>query len=282
MPPTPPREAGPGKARRPDARPDPRADTRPDARPIHRPVVLITGASSGIGEALADRFAADGRSRLLLSGRDERRLASVARRTGGGALMADLGERAGVERLAAEALEREGRVDALVAAAGIGWAGPFTDMPADAVDRLISVNLSAVVHLVRHVLPGMVQRGVGHVVMIGSMAGRVGVANEAVYAATKGGLLAFADSLRYELAGTRVRVTVVLPGAVDTPFFGRRGVPYHRERPRPVPADRVAETVWRAVVRGRDEVFVPAWLAMPARLHGAVPGFFRAMAKRFG
>ncbi|MFF8289432.1 SDR family NAD(P)-dependent oxidoreductase [Streptomyces sp. NPDC016309] len=266
----PPRHAaGPGRARH-------------GTRPAARPVVLVTGASSGIGEAVADRFAADGRCRLLLAGRDEERLAAVARRTGGGALAADLAERAGVERLAAEALEREGRVDALVAAAGIGWAGPFTRMPAEAVDRLIALNLTSVVHLVRQVLPGMAERGVGRVVLIGSMAGRVGVGNEAVYAATKGGLLAFADSLRYELAGTRVGVTVVLPGAVDTPFFSRRGVPYHREHPRPVPPERVAEVVWRAVVRGREDVFVPGWLAVPARLHGAVPGFFRAMAKRFG
>ncbi|MEU0662423.1 MULTISPECIES: SDR family NAD(P)-dependent oxidoreductase [Streptomyces] len=275
MAPTPRPEATPRHETRPGG-------ARPASGPVARPVVLVTGASSGIGEAVADRFAADGRWRLLLGGRDEERLAAVARRTGGGALRADLGERAGVERLAAGALEREGRVDTLVAAAGIGWAGPFTRMPADDIDRLITLNLTSVVHLVRLLLPGMAERGAGRVVMIGSMAGRVGVGNEAVYAATKGGLLAFADSLRYELAGTRVGVTVVLPGAVDTPFFARRGAPYHRDRPRPVPAERVAEVVWQAVVRGRDDVFVPSWLGMPARLHGAVPGFFRAMAKRFG
>ncbi|MGA4957564.1 SDR family NAD(P)-dependent oxidoreductase [Streptomyces lavendulocolor] len=275
MAPTPRPEATPRHETRPGG-------ARPAGRPVARPVLLVTGASSGIGEAVADRFAADGRWRLLLGGRDEERLAAVARRTGGGALRADLGERAGVERLAAGALEREGRVDTLVAAAGIGWAGPFTRMPADDIDRLITLNLTSVVHLVRLLLPGMAERGTGRVVMIGSMAGRVGVGNEAVYAATKGGLLAFADSLRYELAGTRVGVTVVLPGAVDTPFFARRGAPYHRDRPRPVPAERVAEVVWQAVVRGRDDVFVPSWLGIPARLHGAVPGFFRAMAKRFG
>ncbi|QGV82082.1 SDR family NAD(P)-dependent oxidoreductase [Streptomyces ficellus] len=275
MPPTPRHEAPPRREAEPGRE-------RSGARPAARPVVLVTGASSGIGEAVSDRFAADGRCRLLLGGRDEARLAAVARRTGGGALRSDLGERAGVERLAAEALEREGRVDVLVAAAGIGWAGPFTHMPGDAVDRLISLNLTSVIHLVRLLLPGMVERNRGRVVMIGSMAGRVGVGNEAVYAATKGGMLAFADSLRYELAGTRVGVTVVLPGAVETPFFSRRGVPYHRDHPRPVSPERVAEVVWRAAVRGRDDVFVPSWLGMPARLHGAVPGFFRAMAKRFG
>ncbi|GAA4935680.1 SDR family NAD(P)-dependent oxidoreductase [Streptomyces coeruleoprunus] len=249
-----------------------------------RPVVLITGASSGIGEAVAERFAADagGRWRLLLAGRDEGRLAAVAGRTHGVPLVADLRDTTGAERLAATALEREGRVDVLVAAAGVGWAGPFARMPADAVEELVAVNLTAVMRLARLLLPGMVARDVGRVVMIGSMAGSVGVANEAVYAATKGGLLAFAESLRYELAATRVRVAVVQPGAVATPFFAHRGVPYHREHPRPVPAGRAADAVWRAVVRGREDLFVPAWLGLPARIHGAVPGFFRAMAKRFG
>ncbi|MEU9981778.1 SDR family NAD(P)-dependent oxidoreductase [Streptomyces sp. NPDC050856] len=248
-----------------------------------RPVVLVTGASSGIGEAVAERFAAADGWRLLLAGRDGERLAAVARRTGGRALAADLGERAGVERLAADALAAGGRVDVLVVAAGIGWAGPFVEMPAEDVDRLVAVNLSAVVHLVRLVLPGMVRRGSGRVVLIGSIAGSVGVRNEAVYAATKGALVAFADSLRYELAGTRVRVSVVSPGAVDTPFFGRRGVPYPREHPRPVPAGRVADAVWRAAVRGRGtDSFVPGWLGAPARLRGALPGVFRALAKRFG
>lgn len=246
------------------------------------PVALVTGASSGIGQAVAERIATAGGWRLLLGGRDEERLAAVARSTGGTPLAADLGERTGVERLAAQAVAREGRVDALVAAAGVGWAGPFVGMPADAIDRLLAVNLTSVVHLVRLVLPGMAERGVGRIVLIASMAGRVGVANEAVYAATKGALLAFAESLRYELAGTRVRVTVVLPGAVETPFFDRRGVPYHRDHPRPVPAERVAEIVWRAIERGAEDVYVPGWLAMPARMQGAVPGLFRALAKRFG
>ncbi|MEV6315207.1 SDR family oxidoreductase [Streptomyces sp. NPDC051776] len=247
-----------------------------------RPVALITGASSGIGAAVAERLAAHGGWRLLLNGRDPDRLAAVAKRTDGTALPADVADPAGRELLAEEALEHTGRVDALVAAAGIGWAGPFTTMPADAVDRVLSVDLSSVVHLVRLFLPEMASRGTGRVVMIGSMAGRVGVRDEAVYAAAKGGLIAFADSLRYELGHTHVGVSMIMPGAVDTPFFSRRGVPYHRTRPRPVSADRVADAVLRALVSGREEAFVPAWLGWPARMQGAAPGVFRALAKRFG
>jgi short-subunit dehydrogenase len=246
------------------------------------PVALITGASSGIGAAVAERLASEGGWRLLLNGRDESRLDAVARKTAGTALLADVSDHGSRERLAEQALGRCGRVDALIAGAGIGWAGPFVGMPADAIDRLLSVNLSAVVHLVRLFLPGMVSRRAGRVVIIGSMAGCVGVRDEAVYAATKGGLMAFADSLRYELGRTGVRVSMVMPGAVDTPFFSRRGVPYHRDRPRPVPAARVAEAVCQALVSGREEKFVPTWLGMPARVHGLAPRVFRVFAKRFG
>ncbi|NSC25043.1 SDR family NAD(P)-dependent oxidoreductase [Streptomyces albus subsp. chlorinus] len=247
-----------------------------------RPVALVTGASSGIGAAVAERLAAEGGWRLLLNGRDERRLAQVATRTGGVPLAADLSDARARERLAEEALAHSGRVDALVAGAGIGWAGTFAAMPAEDIDDVLAVNLNATLHLVRLLLPGMVDRRCGRVVLIGSMAGSVGVRGEAVYAATKAGLTAFADSLRYELAPSRVRVSMVLPGVVDTPFFQRRGAPYHRDRPRPVPPDDVAEAVFRALRTGRPNAYVPSWMAVPAWLHGAVPGLFRSLAQRFG
>jgi len=245
-------------------------------------VALITGASSGIGTAVAERLAARGGWRLLLNGRDEQRLTQVAARTGGIPLPADVSDAAARTRLAAEAEQHGGRVDALVAGAGIGWAGPFAAMPEEDIDEVLAVNLSAVLHLVRLVLPGMVARRTGRLVLIGSMAGSVGVRGEAVYSATKGGLMAFANSLRYELCTTGVRVSMVMPGAVDTPFFGRRGVPYHRTRPRPVPPGQVAEAVCDALRSGRPDAYVPSWLGMPARLHGAAPGVFRSLAQRFG
>lgn len=247
-----------------------------------RQVALVTGASSGIGAAVAARLARAGGWELLLNGRDEARLAKVAAETSGVALPGDLADRGGCEALSRAALDRAGRVDLLVAAAGIGWAGPFIGMPAPAVDDLIAVNLAAVVHLTREILPDMVRRGSGHVVVIGSVAGRVGVREEAVYAATKGALIAFTESVRHELAGTRVRMTLVLPGAVRTPFFDRRGVPYRRSWPRPVPVERVARAVHDAVERERDDVYVPGWLGLPARFQGLAPGVFRKLAGRFG
>ncbi|MFD0273902.1 SDR family NAD(P)-dependent oxidoreductase [Kitasatospora sp. NPDC127111] len=251
---------------------------RPAADP---PVALVTGASSGIGAATADRLAAAG-WRLLLSGTDRARLEAVAARTGGRALPEDLAKPDGPQRLAEAALAAAGRLDALIASAGLGWRGPFAETPTDTLDRMLEVNLAAPLRLVRLLLPGMLERRRGRIVLLGSMAGQVGVRDEAAYAATKAGLAMFAESLWYELRGTGVGVRIVLPGAVDTPFFERRGTPYQRERPRPVTPDQVADTVLASITTAADRPFVPRWLGLPARIHGVAPGTFRRMASRFG
>ena len=267
--------AGPPPARRVSRSPGRRAVTTTGV-----PVVMVTGASSGIGAAVARRLAAGLRCELLLNGRDPVRLAAVADANGGVPLPGDLTTPEHCRALAGRALDLTGRVDVLIAGAGVGWAGPFTEMPPDDIDRLLAVNLASALHLVRALLPAMVRRGNGHVVLVGSIAGACGVGGEAVYSATKAALMAFADSLRYEVRPRGVHVSVVLPGAVDTPFFERRGTPYGRSRPRPMPPERVAEAVYRAVVRQHAELFVPAWLRLPARLHGVAPVLFHRLAAR--
>ncbi|MEU6008113.1 SDR family NAD(P)-dependent oxidoreductase [Streptomyces sp. NPDC047453] len=243
---------------------------------------LVTGASSGIGAAVARRLAAEGGWRLVLNGRDRARLEEVARGTSAVAFPADLSGQGAERRLAEFALDNVGRVDLLVASAGIGWAGPFSTMPQPAIDELFDVNVLATLRLVRLLLPQMIRQGTGRVVIIGSLAGTVGVRDEAVYSAAKAALGAFADAVRYELRGTGVGISHVVPGVVDTPFFDRRGVPYRRSWPRPVPASRVADAVWEAVSRGRDEVYVPGWTRLPGRVRGAAPALYRRLAARFG
>ncbi|MFF4771965.1 SDR family NAD(P)-dependent oxidoreductase [Microtetraspora fusca] len=235
--------------------------------------VLITGASSGIGAATARAMAAAG-ARLVLAGRDRERLDAVAEETGGLAVAGDL--TAGVADLA----ERAGPVDVMVGNAGRGWAGPLVAMPYGVAEELVAANLTAQVALTRSLLPGMVERGRGHLVFVSSIAGAVGVCDEAVYAATKAALIAFAESLRYEVPG--IGVSVVLPGVVDTPFFARRGAAYARRWPAPIPPERVARAIVAAVERGRAESYAPGWLRLPARLRGAAPGPFRALAGVFG
>ncbi|MEU5519835.1 SDR family NAD(P)-dependent oxidoreductase [Streptomyces sp. NPDC052079] len=242
---------------------------------------LVTGASSGIGAAVARRLSAEG-WRLVLNGRDAERLRRVAERAPASVFPADLTAAGAEHRLTRFALDRTGRVDVLVAGAGIGWAGDFRTMPLSALEEVVEVDLLATLRLVRQVLPHMVEAGSGRLVLVGSLAGTVGVRGEAVYSAAKAALGVFADSLRYELRGSGVGVSLVVPGVVDTPFFERRGTPYRRGWPGPVPPERVADAVWSAVSRGRDEVYVPGWLRVPARVRGAAPGLYRRLAAVFG
>lgn len=257
-------------------------------------VALVTGASSGIGAATASALAAAGAS-VLLTGRDAARLADLARQTGGIALPADLAAPGEPAHLAAAALQAaqeapwsrpgtgdRGGIDILVNNAGLGWSGPLPDMPAAKITELMTVNLAAPIELTRLLVPGMIARGRGRVVFVSSIAGVTGVRGEAVYAATKAGLSIFAESLADELRGQGVRVSVIVPGVIDTPFFARRGRPYGRRRPAPIPAERVAAAVVAALERDRAVAFVPRWMRLPAWIHGAAPGTFRALAARFG
>ena len=244
-------------------------------------VCLVTGASSGIGRATALRLARSG-ARVLALGRDRAALDEVAAKTNGTVIVADLADPAEVERAAAESLAVAGRVDVLVNNAGEGWAGPFAEINPLRAELLVRTNLLAPIRLARSLIPGMLERKSGHIVNVASIAGHVGVPGEAVYAATKAGLIGFSESLRYELAGTGVGVSVVSPGVVRTAFFDRQGRPYSRRFPRPIDPDRVARAVVRAIQRNKAQVFEPKWMAFPAWLRGTFPSVYRALAGRFG
>lgn len=257
-------------------------------------VALVTGGSSGIGAATARSLAAAG-ARVLVAGRDPGRLRVVAHETGGVALPCDLAaaqgpaDLAGAAVRAAEALRpwpaADGDVagiDVLVNNAGLGWAGPIGNIPAEKVAELVAVNLTAPMQLTRLLMPAMIARGRGRVVFVSSIAGATGVRGEAVYSATKAGLGSFAESLAYELNGQDVRVSVVVPAVIDTPFFDRRGRPYGRKRPGALPAERVARAIMSCLEHDRAVAYVPGWMRVPTWLHGTAPATFRALASRFG
>jgi short-subunit dehydrogenase len=197
-------------------------------------------------------------------------------------LAADLLEPDAPARLAKEARDVFGRLDAVVHCAGAGWYGPTADMPGKTMDDLLQVNLRAPVRLTRELLPDMLARGGGHICFIASIAGLTGVAREAVYAGAKAGLIGFADSLRLELHGSGVGVSVICPVAVRTDFFTARGTPYGRRFPRPVAPDRIAAAVLRALQRNRARQTVPHWVAAAPVARATAPGLYRALNRRFG
>jgi short-subunit dehydrogenase len=244
-------------------------------------VALVTGASSGIGWASAVALAQRGAT-VLLHGRNAGALADLCARTGGTALVEDLAEAGAAQRLADRALAAEGRVDILVANAGSGHAGDLSTMDHSMISPLVAVNVTAPIELTRALLPTMLARGTGSLVYVTSIAGRTGVAGEAVYAATKAGLDAFAESVRLELRGTGLTVGVLVPGVVATQFFARRGRDYARSRPRPRPAADAASAVLRLIENGGAEVYLPRWLALPVAVRSVAPGLYRRLAGRFG
>ena len=242
--------------------------------------VLVTGGSSGIGLATARRLSAAGCAVTVL-GSDPHRVADAARAVTGTGEVCDFTDAAAVSALA-ERLSAETPFDVVVHSAGLGLREDAAATGPAELDRILAVNVRAPILLTGALLPAMTARGTGRLVFVGSIAGAVGAAGEAAYAAGKAALQAYADSLLVELAGSGVGVTTVLPGAVDTPFFARRGVPYHRDRPRPVPSARVAKAIVRGVRHDRTLVTVPGWLRLPIALHAAAPQTFGRLAGRWG
>jgi short-subunit dehydrogenase len=242
-------------------------------------ICLVTGASSGIGRATALELAREG-CELIVSSDEEEALDELARTIGATALHSDLSQPGAANELARAALAVRDRVDVLVNAAGIGLFGPSAEADPGAIERLLAVNVGAPIQLTCALLPGMLERRRGQIVNIGSIISHVGRKNEAVYAASKGALALFSESLRYELYGSGVGASLVSPAVVDTRFFERRGVPYDRRRPAPIDAERVAKAVVEAIRHDRAEIMLPAWLGLVGRVRGLSPRLFRLLARK--
>jgi len=189
-------------------------------------VALVTGAGRGIGEAIADALAATGASVAVCdmdaeaAGKVAARLAErhAVRAMGVGADISDSAAvRAAVEQVTAEL----GPVDVLVNNAAVDVIGRFVDSTEETWDRIISVNLRGTITMTRAVLDSMIERGGGRIVHIASDAGRVGSSGEAVYSATKGGVIAFGKALAREVARHGITVNSVCPGPTDTALLGQ-------------------------------------------------------------
>jgi 2-hydroxycyclohexanecarboxyl-CoA dehydrogenase len=189
-------------------------------------IALITGGASGIGRATVMEFARNG-AHVICADINESRAAELAREAADAKLSVssvgvDLGDPKSARRCAADVIARHGRVDLLINAAGWNDIQPFTENTPDYMDKVIAINLGGPVHLTQALLPPMIEAKRGKIVNVSSDAGRVGSGGETVYAAAKGGVIAFTKSLAREVARYAINVNCICPGPTDTPMLATR------------------------------------------------------------
>lgn len=226
----------------------------------------ITGASSGIGEALAKAFVAQG-GNAILSGRNVAELTRVAAETGAPErcliLPFDTVDYDSLAGKVAEAIAFRGRVDVLVNNAGISQRSPAVDTDLSVYQRIVDVDLLAPIALTQALLSHMVERGRGQIIMISSVAGKAGIPMRTAYCAAKHGLIGYADALRSEVAGQGVKVLVVAPGSVKTNVSRNalnadgtvRGVS-DAAIDNGIDPHKVASLIWEAVATGKREIVI--------------------------
>ena len=183
-------------------------------------VAIVTGAGRGIGRAIALRLGGAG-AKVAILDLDPAAAGEVAAAISPGALAVrcDVTDAASVREAVAATERALGPIDILVNNAGWDKLEPFVQSTEETWDRIIAINLKGVLNCFHAVLPGMIERGSGRIVSIGSDAGRVGSSGEAVYAAAKGGIIAFSKTIAREVARQQINVNVVCPGPTDTPLF---------------------------------------------------------------
>ena len=242
-------------------------------------IVLITGATSGIGLEAARAFTAAG-ARVVGTGRDQARLAALGADVDL-ALTLDVTDDTSVEIALASVLDRYGRLDVLVNNAGIGLFQPWEQTDIAAIERVMAVNLYGAVRVARAALPALIgARGV--LVQVASVAGRRGYKKHTAYCASKHALIGWSESLRYELADSGTSVVVVCPPAIRTPFFENAGyMTFEEDHPgmKTMPTAEVGAEIVRATVERPDTVVLSTRAKVLDGLNRVSPRLLRRVQK---
>ena len=247
-------------------------------------VVLVTGASSGIGRQIALDFATRG-ARLVISARRAELLAAVAAECGARgaaveAMVGDLAERPFVESMVSRALERFGRVDIVVNNAGISKHKQIYGVTAEEIDYVLRVNFLAPAYLTVAAIPAMLRQGGGYIVNLSSAAGKLPPPREAIYAASKFALNGLTEGLWLDLEGSNIHCAVINVGPIDTEIWRKTDEPT-QYRGKKFPPSLVAAAVFRCIEERRHELWVPRRLFATWLLRVFAPGMFRRGAMRW-
>jgi uncharacterized protein len=249
-------------------------------RPHEQRIAVVTGASSGIGEALARALARRGDHCVLVARREER-LRPLAEEVGGEFEVCDVSDREAVERMAARVTERHPRVHLLVNNAGIPGRRGFFGADPERIEQVVRTNYLGGVWCLRAFLPALEAAAPADVVNVVSVAGTVAFPPSGPYSAAKHAQLAFSRATAAELRPRGIRVHTINPGFVETEGFPQRTVlasPLLRRSV--IGPEEVAEHIVRSLERGRGESFVPRWYRIPALAQAIAPGLVARLASR--
>jgi NAD(P)-dependent dehydrogenase (short-subunit alcohol dehydrogenase family) len=256
-----------------------RGGSRQPSRPLTGRVVAITGGARGLGLAMAQAVAARG-ARVALGDLDAELAAAEAAKLPGDAagLELDVTDPDSFKRFLDATEERLGPLDVLVNNAGIMVVAPFLEEEESLTRREIDINLHGVITGMRLAIPGMQRRRTGHVVNVASIAGKVGVAGEAVYVATKHAVVGLSESVRGELRGSGVELSVMMPGLANTEIASGMSAGRGMKLVEP---DDVGTALVDALEQPRFEIYVPALLSGLLRFSALLPQGARDAMSRF-
>ncbi|NMO95663.1 SDR family NAD(P)-dependent oxidoreductase [Paenibacillus lemnae] len=238
-------------------------------------VVVITGASSGIGAILAEQLSRNG-AHVILTGRSEERLREAGKKLSGkyDVIQMDIKDMAQVQAAFDTIYENHGRIDVLVNNAGYGVFEAFLETSEEQFEDMMDVNYMGIVRCTQAALPGMLKQSRGQIVNIASIAGKMGIAKSTAYASTKHAVLGLTNSLRQELRGTGITVSSVNPGPINTPFFqqadpsGRyvKNVGWFMMKP-----EYVVSQILKLIVKQKEEINLPKSAAAGMKIYQLFP-----------